>query len=71
MEFNQKLINANNIVVENTNVHLKDTEGVDEMVMHIGDVVINAVWADHGKLLVTLENGTIRMYRNHLDYDMI
>ncbi len=70
MEFNVKLISANIIVVDKTNVHLKNTDG-SELVMHIGDVVTNAVWAEHGKLLVTLENGTIRLYHNQLDYDMI
>ncbi|WP_430612959.1 hypothetical protein [Flavobacterium sp. JP2137] len=70
MEFNEKLIKADIEIVENNNVHLKSTDGT-ELVMHIGDPVTNAVWAEHGKLLVTLENGTIRLYHNQLDYDMI
>jgi hypothetical protein len=67
MEFTQNFLNTDNIKVDGHYVHLFDANN-NVLEMFIGEEVRNAVWADDNQLLVTLENGSVRLYQDQINY---
>jgi len=67
MEFTENFLNTSNIKVEGHYVHLHDDHN-NVLDLFIGENVKNAVWADDHQLLVTLENGSVRLYKDQINY---
>lgn len=70
MKFTKEIAETTKINVEESLVRLR-LENDLELEMHIGEAVDVAVWTPHGKLLVTLRNGQLRLYSDTINFEDI
>lgn len=66
MKFTENFLNTENIRINDQYVYLVDNEE-REMELFIGEEVRNVVWTDN-QLLVTLTNGSIRLYQDEINF---
>lgn len=69
MKFTENFLNTEHIKIQDQYVYLSDNEG-REMELFIGEEVRNVAWTDD-QLLVTLTNGSIRLYQDEINFKKI
>lgn len=67
MEFTENFKQSNNFRFEGQMLYIIDELG-RELEIFIGEEVKNARWTDDERLLVTLEDGSVRSYEDEVNY---
>lgn len=66
MQFTENFLNTDKIQIEGQYVSLFDKEG-QELKFFVGEPVKTVSWVDN-KLMVTLENDSIRLYKDTINF---
>lgn len=66
MQFTENFLNTDKIKIEGQYVSLFDTEE-RELKIFVGEAIKTVSWSDN-KLMVTLENDSIRLYKDTINY---
>ena len=66
MQFTENFLNTDKIQIEGQYVSLFDNEG-QELKFFVGEAVKTVSWVDN-KLMVTLENDSIRLYKDTINF---